>query len=84
VADANEEALRRDERPFAAVVLAAVLMIRAGGDPSNRERYARELLGLMKERNYDKHTKLAILDFVRRVFRVQDGDMSPNIYVVNL
>jgi hypothetical protein len=79
VAEANIEALRRDERPFAAVVLAAALMLEAGGDHNDREKYARELLGLMMERNYDKRKKKAILDFVRRVFRVQDEDMSPGI-----
>ncbi|MDR1944392.1 MAG: hypothetical protein LBQ19_06175, partial [Synergistaceae bacterium] len=79
VAEADIESLRGDERPFAVVVLAAALMLEAGDDPNYREKYARELLGLMMERNYDKLKKKAILDFVRRVFRVQDDDMSPDI-----
>jgi hypothetical protein len=79
VAEADIDILRQDERPFAAVVLAAALMLKSGGDPNNRGRYARELLGLMTERDYDKRRKKAILDFVRRVFRIQDADMSPEI-----
>jgi hypothetical protein len=79
VAEADIDALRRDERPFAVVVLAAALMLEAGGDPNDREKYARELLGLMMERNYDKHTRKMFFNFVRRVFRIQDDDMSPEI-----
>jgi predicted transposase YdaD len=33
----------------------------------------------MMERNYDRRKKKAILDFVRRVFRVQDDDMSQSV-----
>jgi hypothetical protein len=79
VAEADIDALRCDERPFAVVILAAALMLEADGDPKYREKYARELLGLMMERNYDKAKKKAILNFVRRVLRVQDEDMSPSI-----
>jgi hypothetical protein len=79
VAEADIESLRRDERPFAVVVLAAALMLEAGDDPNCREKYARELLGLMMERNYDKRKKKAILNFVRRVFRLQDDDMSQGV-----
>jgi hypothetical protein len=79
VAEANIDALRRDERPFAVVILAAALMLEAGGDPSDREKYARELLELMIERNYDKSKKKTILNFIRRVLRIQDNDMSPSI-----
>jgi hypothetical protein len=79
IAEADMESLRRDGRPFAVVVLAAALMLEAGDDPNYREKYARELLGLMMERNYDKRKKKAILDFVRRVFRLQDDDISSDI-----
>ncbi|MDR1978289.1 MAG: hypothetical protein LBQ42_06115 [Synergistaceae bacterium] len=79
VAEVDIEALRRDERPFAVVVLAAALMLEAGDDPNYREKYARELLGLMMERNYEKRKKKAILNFVRRVFRLQDDDISQSV-----
>jgi hypothetical protein len=61
------------------VILAAALMLEAGDNPNCREKYARELLGLMLERKYEKRKKKAILNFARRVFRVQDDDMSPDI-----
>jgi hypothetical protein len=79
VAEADIESLRRDERPFAVVVLAAALMLEAGDDPNYREKYARELLSLMRKRKYDKLKKKVILNFVRRVFRLQDDDISQSV-----
>jgi hypothetical protein len=43
VAEADTDALRRDERPFAVVLLAAALMLEAGSDPNDREKYARSM-----------------------------------------
>jgi hypothetical protein len=71
--------LRGDNRAFAAVVLAARLMLEAGESPLNREKYARELLKIMRERDYDDIRKRFILDFVGRIFRVRDSDISPEL-----
>ena len=76
VAKADIEVLRRDERVFAVVVLAAALMLRAGGDPANREKYARGLLHLLRERDYTVTKKKMILKFVGSVFQVQKDDIS--------
>jgi hypothetical protein len=79
VVEADIGVLRKDKRPFAVVVLAAALMLEAGGNPNDREKYARELLNLMTERNYDKRRKKALFEFIRRVLRIKDGDMSQKI-----
>lgn len=79
VAKADVEALRHDDRVFAVVVLAAALMLKAGGDPSNREKYARELLRLMRERDYTVSRKKLLLTFVGRAFRVRHDDMSQEL-----
>lgn len=77
VARADIEALRRDERVFAVVVLAAALMLKAGGNPAGREKYARELLHLMRERDYTVAKKKLILRFIGKAFQVRKDDMSP-------
>lgn len=76
VAKADMDVLRRDKRVFAVVVLAASLMLKAGGDPVGREKYARELLRLMRERDYTVAKKKMILKFTGKIFQVQKDDIS--------
>jgi hypothetical protein len=73
------ESLRRDERTFAPVVLAARMMLAAKGDPRRRENYALELLNILRERGYDNKLKRMIIDFVRRILRLTKHDISPQI-----
>lgn len=79
VSKADVDALRRDERVFAVVVLAASLMLKAGGNPASREKYARELLRLMRERDYTIAKKKMILKFTGRIFQIQKDDISQEL-----
>lgn len=76
VADVDVEVLKADERAFAVVVLAAKRMLDAGGDPRKREKYARELISLMRKRDYDREKKRNILTFVGKALRLKDGDIN--------
>jgi predicted transposase/invertase (TIGR01784 family) len=76
IPDADVEALRYDKRLFATVVLAGVLMLKAGKDPRERERYARELMKLMLDRNYERDKIKIVLDFVGKIFRVEADDID--------
>jgi hypothetical protein len=73
------ESLRQDERVFAPVVLAARMMMEAKGEPNRREIYARELLKIMRERDYDNKKKRMVLRFIGRILRLQDKDISPEL-----
>jgi hypothetical protein len=73
------ESLRRDERKFAPVILAARMMLAAKGEPRKRENYGLELLKILRERDYDKKRKRLIIDFVRRTLRLAKHDISPEI-----
>jgi hypothetical protein len=73
------ESLRRDERTFAPVILAARMMLAAKGEPRKRENYALELLKILRERGYDNQRKKIIIDFVRRTLRLAKRDISPEI-----
>jgi predicted transposase YdaD len=70
------DALRDDTRPFARVMLAGRLSFDAGDDTELREKYAWELLNTTNEQDYDREKKLFILEFSRRIFRVNDPQMS--------
>lgn len=76
VADADVEALKTNELVFAIVVLAAKRMIDAGGDPRKREEYARELIALMRKRDYGREKKRNVLAFVGKALRLRDDDIN--------
>jgi hypothetical protein len=73
------ENLRRDERKFAPVILAARMMLEAKGVPGKRENYALELLKILRERGYDIERKRNIIKFVRRILRLAKNDINPEI-----
>jgi hypothetical protein len=73
------ERLKEDERAFAPVVLAARMMMAAGGKPRRREKYALELLKIMRERGYDNAKKSNILRFIRRILRLRDDDINSEL-----
>jgi hypothetical protein len=73
------EALKRDGRAFAPVVLAARMMIAAKGGSSIREKYAVELLKILRRRDYDSKRIKFIMRFVRSVLQVKRGDIDPNV-----
>jgi predicted transposase/invertase (TIGR01784 family) len=73
------EILRRDERVFAPVVLAARMMIAAKGKPASREKYAMELLKILRERDYDKKRIRFIMKFVGSVLQVKQDDIYPKV-----
>jgi hypothetical protein len=73
------EALRRDERAFAPVVLAARMMIAAKGNPAIREKYALELLKILRGRDYDNKRIRFIMKFVGNVLKVKRDDIDPKV-----
>jgi hypothetical protein len=79
VADADPEALRRDGRPFALVVLAARRMLDAGESPENRGKYSLELLDLMRERGHDDKKTRSIQRFTARILRLNDARININV-----
>jgi hypothetical protein len=76
ISDVDLGALRHDRRLFAPVVLAGALMLKAGRDPRERERYARELMKLMLDRNYAREKTKMVLNFFGNIFQVQAADMD--------
>jgi hypothetical protein len=75
----NTERLKQDGRVFATVVLAARMMMEAGSDPQSREKYARELLKIMRERDYDNAKKRNVLNFIGHILRLQDKDIDAEL-----
>jgi hypothetical protein len=73
------EALKRDERVFAPVVLAARMMISAKGKPAPREKYVLELLKILRERDYDNKRIRFIMKFVGSVLQVKRDDIGPKV-----
>ena len=73
------ESLKQDKRAFTPVVLAARMMMEAKGEPKRRANYARELLKIMRERDYDNKKKWAILFFIGHILRLQDGDIDSEL-----
>jgi hypothetical protein len=73
------ERLKQDERLFAPVVLAARMMMAAKGQPQSREKYARELLKIMRERDYDNRKKMVVLRFIGHILRLQDKDINTEL-----
>jgi hypothetical protein len=73
------ETLKRDERAFAPVVLAARMMVAAKGKPASREKYALELLKILRERDYDNERIKFIMKFVGSVLQVKRDDIDPKV-----
>jgi len=73
------EELRRDKRPFGRVMLAGRLSLDAGNDLDLRREYAWEILNTTDEQDYDREKKLFILDFSRRIFRLNDPQMDKKL-----
>jgi hypothetical protein len=71
--------LRSDKRPFARVVLASRLSLDAGNDVGLREKYAMEILNTTGEQDYDRKKRLFILDFSRRIFRLNDPEIGQKV-----
>ena len=63
------EGLKCDERMFATVVLASRMMMEAKGKPRSREKYAMELLKIMRERDYDNAKKRTVMRFIGHILR---------------
>jgi hypothetical protein len=73
------EALREDRRPFARVMYAGRLSLGTEDDLQLREKYARELLNTMGTASYDKRQRKFILEFVGRIFRLSDPEISEDL-----
>jgi hypothetical protein len=73
------ETLRRDERMFAPVVLAGRMMIAARGKPAPREKYALELLKILRDRDYDNARIRFIMKFVGNVLQVKRDDIDTKV-----
>ena len=75
----SADELREDKRPFARVMLAGRLSLDAGDDVELREKYALEILDAAGEQDYDKEKRLFILDFSKRIFRLNDPKISQKL-----
>ena len=71
--------MKRDERVFAPVVLAARMMMEAKGESRQREEYAKELLKIMRERDYDNAKKRIVMRFIGHILRLQDKDITSEL-----
>ena len=67
--------LRADDHPFARVMLAARLALDAGDNPKLREQYAVEIA----ENTAESDKKMFILDFTRRILRLDDDKISEKV-----
>jgi hypothetical protein len=75
----SADELRNDKRPFGRVMLAGRLSLDAGDDTGLRGKYAWEILNTTGEQDYDRKKRLFILDFSRRIFRVNDPRMDQEL-----
>jgi hypothetical protein len=73
------ELLKQDSRVFAPVVLAARMMMEAKGEPGRREKYAGEILKIMRERDYDNDKKNIVLRFIGHILRLRDDDINSEL-----
>jgi hypothetical protein len=71
----NVDELRADNHPFARVMLIGRLSLDAGDDIKLREKYATEILQTTTENDEE----LFILDFSRRIFRLDDPEISDKL-----
>ena len=72
----SAEELRADKRPFALVLYAGLLSLGSEKDIALREKYAWELLNMTTEQEYDKAQRKFILEFVNRIFWIDDPEIS--------
>ncbi|GHS95906.1 hypothetical protein AGMMS50276_13290 [Synergistales bacterium] len=79
VASADIEELKRDERVFALVILAAKRMLDAGESLEKRGRYSLELLSVARERGYDIGKMRNIQRFIYRILRIWDENIDPKV-----
>ncbi|MDR0616796.1 MAG: hypothetical protein LBG29_08310 [Synergistaceae bacterium] len=61
--EAGCRTLQTKQESFRPVVMAARMMMAAGGEPQQREKYAGEHLKIMRERDYDNMKKSIVLKF---------------------
>jgi hypothetical protein len=73
------EKLREDRRPFARVMYAGRLSLESEDDVALREKYAWELLNMPGGEGYDKRQRKFILEFVGRIFRLNDPRISEDL-----
>jgi hypothetical protein len=73
------EELRRDKRAFARVMYAGRMSHEIGDDLALREKYAYELLKITDGMSYDKEQKRFIIMFCKRIFRLNDPDISKEL-----
>jgi hypothetical protein len=71
--------LRKDNQPFAQVVLAARMALDAGDDVRLREEYAKEILDTVKTRAYGKESMGYILKFSKDIFWLSDDKISGDL-----
>jgi hypothetical protein len=72
----NADELRADNRPFARVMQAARLSLDAGKIVELREKHAMEVLKATIEQDYDNGKKSSIIPFIRRIFKLNDPEIS--------
>jgi len=75
----SAEELRADKHPFARIMQAARLSWLAKGNPKLREKYAEEVLKTAAEQNYDNEKKFFILNFIKKIFRLNAPDISDGV-----
>ncbi|MDR1979082.1 MAG: hypothetical protein LBQ42_10160, partial [Synergistaceae bacterium] len=73
------DALRRDTRPFARVVLAGRLYLEAGDDVPSRERYAWEIWNTTNKQDYGARETRFILNFAGDIFQLRDPKISQKL-----
>jgi hypothetical protein len=71
--------LREDNRPFARVMYAGRLSLESGDDIALREKYARELLDMTGELDYDERQRKFILNFAGRIFWLNGPGMNKEL-----
>jgi hypothetical protein len=71
----SADELRADNRPFAPVMLAARLALDAGDNLKLREKYGIEI----SETTAENEEKKFILDFTRRILRLDDDEISKHV-----
>jgi hypothetical protein len=76
VAKADDEALKRDDRVFALVALAAKRMLDARGDPRKRGEYSMELLELARRRDFETKKIRGVLKFIYGILRLGSDDID--------
>jgi hypothetical protein len=76
---ANWDELKQDSRNFALPLLAAKMMLEAGGEAAKRGEYSIELLELIGERNFDGEKAWSFQNFAYRLLQIDKDDIDPKI-----